>query len=207
MTVHPGAILGPCFLVGGTICLGQNWNSVRVYGGVCVMPSSGLTPRIVPYGADQAAYLVVDRFAGLGSVYRETEIERTDLETLIDHLLTGQFNDPIRMIAFNTLEHWTDDVSEEIATEIQTRWDIEGVAVPGAYSRFRSRLQRPGAPAYASARLSWCRGAVHLASLSNCQEARNWSPFATRRSTSPSCRRQSTMPRNGRPRWRLSCSL
>jgi hypothetical protein len=74
----------------------------------------------VPYGADQTVYRVVDRFAGLGSVCRETEIERMDIETIIADFLTGQFNDPIRVIAFNTLEHWSDDVSDEIATEIQT---------------------------------------------------------------------------------------
>jgi hypothetical protein len=94
------------------------------------MPRTGWTPRIVPYGADQTVYLVIDRFSGLGSVYRETETERADLETIIADLMSGQFNDPIRVVAFNTLEHWSDDVSEEIALEIQTRCDIEGAAVP-----------------------------------------------------------------------------
>jgi len=47
------------------------------------MPRTGWTPSIVPFGADQSAYLVIDRFAGLGSVYRETEVERADLETII----------------------------------------------------------------------------------------------------------------------------
>jgi hypothetical protein len=79
---------------------------------------------------------LVDRFGELGSVYRETEIERTDIETVISDLLTGQFNDPIRVVAFNTLEHWSDDVSEEIATEIQARCDIEGTPVPDHLSDF-----------------------------------------------------------------------
>jgi hypothetical protein len=74
--------------------------------------------------------LVIDRFGGLGTVYRETEVERTDLETIITDLMSGQFNDPVRVVAFNTLEHWSEDVSEDIATEIQTRCDIEGVALP-----------------------------------------------------------------------------
>ena len=94
------------------------------------MPSTGWTPRIVPYGADQTVYLVVDRFGPFGSVYRETEVERTDLETIIVDLMSGQFNDPVRIIAFNTLEHWSEDVSKQIADEIETRCDIEGVAVP-----------------------------------------------------------------------------
>ena len=94
------------------------------------MPSTGWTPKIVPYGADQTVYLVVDRFGQLGSAYRETEVERTDLETIIADLMSGQFNDPVRVVAFNTLEHWSEDVSKDIADEIQTRCDIEGVAVP-----------------------------------------------------------------------------
>ena len=90
----------------------------------------------MPYGADQTVFLLVDRFGELGSVYRETEIERTNIETVISDLLTGQFNDPIRVVAFNTLEHWSDDVSEEIATEIQARCDIEGTPVPDHLSDF-----------------------------------------------------------------------
>ena len=94
------------------------------------MPRTGWTPKVVPYGADQTVYLVIDRFGGLGTVYRETEVERADLETIITDLMSGQFNDPIRVVAFNTLEHWAEDVSEYIALEIQTRCDIEGTAVP-----------------------------------------------------------------------------
>jgi hypothetical protein len=56
-----------------------------------------------------------------GSVYRETEVERTDLETIIVDLMSGQFNDPVRVAVFNTLEHWSEDVSKQIADEIQTR--------------------------------------------------------------------------------------
>ena len=66
----------------------------------------------------------------LGTVYRETEVERADLETIITDLMPGQFNDPIRVVAFNTLEHWSEDVSEYIAFEIQTRCGIQGAGVP-----------------------------------------------------------------------------
>ena len=76
------------------------------------MLRTGWSPNTVPYVADQTAYLVVDRFSG-GSVYRETEIERAYLETIISDFITGQFNDPVRVVAFNTLEHWVNDVSED----------------------------------------------------------------------------------------------
>ena len=87
-------------------------------------------PGIVPYGADETVYLVVDSFGAFGSVYRETEIERTDLEAVISDMLTGQYNSPVRVVAFNTLEHWAKDVSADIAQEIQTRCDIDGYGVP-----------------------------------------------------------------------------
>jgi len=35
-----------------------------------------------------------------------------------------------RVIAFNTREHWADDVSRQIAEEIQERCDIAGEPVP-----------------------------------------------------------------------------
>jgi hypothetical protein len=40
---------------------------------------------------------------------------RADLETIIADLMSGQFNDPIRVGAFNRLEHWREDVTEDIA--------------------------------------------------------------------------------------------
>ena len=93
------------------------------------MPRTGWSPTTIPYGADQTVYLVIDRFSN-GSVYRETEIERSDLETIISEFMTGQFNDPVRVVAFNTLEHWADDVSKDVAQEVQARCDIAGESVP-----------------------------------------------------------------------------
>lgn len=99
----------------------------------------GTEPRTgwkVPYGADQTVYLVVDRLSRQGAVYCEIEIERTDIETIVADLLAGQFSDPVRVTAFNTLEHWSHDISRDIAVEIQTRCDIEGAAVPGHVEDF-----------------------------------------------------------------------
>jgi hypothetical protein len=103
------------------------------------MPRAGWSSKLVPYGADLTVYLVVDSFNSSGTGYRETEVERTDFEIIIADFLTGRFNDPVRVVAFNTLEHWSDDVSEAIATEIQTRCDIEGGSVPEHVSDFVDR--------------------------------------------------------------------
>lgn len=107
------------------------------------MPRNGWSPGIVPFGADETAYLVVDCFTN-GTVYRETEIEKADLETVISDLLTGQYNSPLRVIAFNTLEHWSDDVSADVAAEVQTRCDIAGVPVPEHLNDF-VKAQLPSA--------------------------------------------------------------
>jgi hypothetical protein len=100
------------------------------------MPRTGWTPSIVPYGADQTIYLVVDSFGRLGTCYRETDVERTDLETTITELMSGQFSDPVSVVTFNTLEHWAQDVSRDIALEIQSRCDIDGHDVPEALEDF-----------------------------------------------------------------------
>jgi hypothetical protein len=50
------------------------------------MPKTGWSPGMVPYGADETVYLVVDSFSN-GTVYRETEIEKADLETIVGDLL------------------------------------------------------------------------------------------------------------------------
>ena len=87
------------------------------------------TSPTVPYGADQTVYLVVEAL-GTGGLTRETAVERTDLETIITELLAGRFNSPIGVLAFNTLEHWTDDLSNHVAREIQCRCDIDGCNIP-----------------------------------------------------------------------------
>jgi hypothetical protein len=69
------------------------------------------TPSIVPNGADQTVYLVVDDFGRKGRAYREADVEAADLETVIVDLFGGQYNNPIRVVAFNTAEGWSQDVS------------------------------------------------------------------------------------------------
>ena len=39
-------------------------------------------------------------------------------------------NDPVRFVAFDTLEQWANDISRDIAEVIQARCDIAGDPVP-----------------------------------------------------------------------------
>ena len=53
------------------------------------------SPSIVPDGADQDIYLVLNQFGErLGRAWCETDEEDTDYRTLIRHLLEGQYSNP-----------------------------------------------------------------------------------------------------------------
>jgi hypothetical protein len=71
-------------------------------------------------------YVVLDDFGKLGRSYRETDEESADKETIIRHLMEGQYNNPVRIVAFNTAEGWSRDVTEDIALEIRERADRSG---------------------------------------------------------------------------------
>jgi hypothetical protein len=95
------------------------------------------TPSIVPTGTDQTVYLVLNDFGGLGRAYCETSDERADLETTISDLISGQYDNPVRVVAFNTAEHWAEDASEEdIAREIVRRLGLAGYELPSSLEAF-----------------------------------------------------------------------
>jgi hypothetical protein len=84
------------------------------------MPFTSATPGLVPH-FDITVHIVLDDFGKAGRAYRETNEEDTNLGSVIDDLLTGQFNNPVRVVAFNTSEGWSRDVSEDVAREVLRR--------------------------------------------------------------------------------------
>ena len=66
----------------------------------------------------------------------EADAETTDLETVITNLLDGQYNNPVRVIAFNTAEGWSRDVSEDIAHELRRRRDLQLADLPECLVEF-----------------------------------------------------------------------
>ena len=90
------------------------------------MSRSGWTPSIVPNGVDQNSYLVEDCLGRNGCVWREADSEQTNLETVITDLMSGQYGDSQRVIAFNTAEV-TDTFRVTTAfTDINTTFDPGG---------------------------------------------------------------------------------
>ena len=99
------------------------------------------TPSIVPKDDDQNVYLVVDDFGRNGRCYREADVEETDLETVIADLLSGQYKNPVRVVAFNTAEKWSQDVSADVAHELRRRCDEQMRDVPFGLQDFVDRYQ------------------------------------------------------------------
>jgi hypothetical protein len=77
-----------------------------------------IMPSIVPSGDDQTVYLVINNFGNLGAAFSETDVDKADLETVIGDLMSGQDSDPVRVVAFNTAEQWSADVSQDVSHEI-----------------------------------------------------------------------------------------
>jgi hypothetical protein len=107
------------------------------------MRESNWTPSIVPNGDDQNVYIVLDDFGRYGRSYRETDVERVDLEAVIMDMLEGQYNNPVRVVGFNTAEKWSQDVSTDIAQELRRRCDLQLRDVPPAIQDFVERHDRP----------------------------------------------------------------
>jgi hypothetical protein len=97
------------------------------------------TPSIVPESNDQNVYLVLDDLGRLGRIWPEADAEATDLETVITDLLTGQYSSPVRVVAFDTAERWSEDVSEDVADELRRRCDLHMRELPASISDFVER--------------------------------------------------------------------
>jgi len=79
-------------------------------------PSASIVP-----GIDRDTYLILDDFGRIGCAWRETNVEDTELESVINDLLEGQYSNPVRVLGFNTAEGWSRDVSEDVARELRQR--------------------------------------------------------------------------------------
>src|ERR1700704_5777112 len=101
----------------------------------------GWRPSIVPNEYDHTVYLVADNLGRGSQVWREADIEDTDLEAVILDLLEGQYKNPIRVVAFNTAEKWSEDVSGDIAQELRRRCDLQMRDIPFFLQDFVDRYE------------------------------------------------------------------
>jgi len=99
------------------------------------------SPSIIPDVADRDIYLVLDDFRRLGRSWRETDDQSTDRTAIIQDPLEGQYNMPVTVIAFNTAEGWSRDVSEEIADALRLACAKDG-DVPTTLEDFIAGIAR-----------------------------------------------------------------
>ena len=67
---------------------------------------------------------------------RKSISAKAGLKTIITDLMSGQYSDPVRVVAFNTTEHWSEDASEDVAREIMRRLELAGGALPSSLVPF-----------------------------------------------------------------------
>src|SRR5215204_1826911 len=107
------------------------------------MPQSVASPPLAPDGFDVDVYVVLDDFGTLGRSYRETAEEGADRESLVRDLMGGQYNNPARIVCFNTAQGTSRDATLEIAQEIQDRVSRKGEEIsPGLRDFIEWEIER-----------------------------------------------------------------
>jgi hypothetical protein len=82
---------------------------------------------------------VVDDLGRLGRVWRKTDYEATDLETVVTDILAGEYKSPVGVFAFNSAEGWSRDVSADIADELRRRCAVQLDEPPAHLLEFLDR--------------------------------------------------------------------
>ena len=98
---------------------------------------------------DVTVYLVEEDFGQNGRAYLETDTAAADRETIIRNFISGQYKTPVRVVAFNTAEGWSRDVSEDIAHEVLDRAHKADETLTEGTKRFIDRYltqKQPPAP-------------------------------------------------------------
>lgn len=102
------------------------------------------SPSLIPArDEDRDVYLVLDDFGRLGRSWRKTDEQSTDRDAIIQDLLEGQYNMPVRVIAFNTADGWSRDVSEEIAEALVEACASNGQDIPAVLENFIDQHRMP----------------------------------------------------------------
>jgi hypothetical protein len=94
---------------------------------------------------DVTVYIVVEDFGDLGQAFRETDIAEADFDTMVRNIISGEYRNPLRVVAFNTVEGWSRDVSEDIANEVLDRTCYTDATLGAGTRRFIDSHVTPGA--------------------------------------------------------------
>jgi hypothetical protein len=76
-----------------------------------------MSVSLVPRTDDVDVYVVLDQLPS-GRVWREFDEELAKEPTVVEWIIEGQFEQPVRIVAFNSAEGWSRDVTEDIALKL-----------------------------------------------------------------------------------------
>ena len=97
-----------------------------------------LTP-LAPDEADVIVHIVLNDFDDLGRAYAETDEAQADEATIVENILSGQYSRPLRVVAFNTAQGWSRDVTEDIAVAVVSKALSEHRSIAKAAQEFLER--------------------------------------------------------------------
>jgi hypothetical protein len=101
---------------------------------------------IIP-GSD-TTYLVLDEIGHFGNVWREISEGEANETTIVQWVIEGQFSCPIKIVAFNTDDGWSRDVTQEVAARLLD-FNRDGVALSPVARDFVERVTGQSATAIA----------------------------------------------------------
>ena len=82
-------------------------------------PTPPLAPDEQPH--DVTVYIVLNDFSQLGRAYVETDEAAADERSVINNISSGQYSNLVRVVAFNTAEGWSRDVTGDVARALLER--------------------------------------------------------------------------------------
>jgi hypothetical protein len=91
------------------------------------------------FSYDTTVYIVLNDFGKFGHAYVETDESEADESAVISDIISGAHSNPLRVVAFNTHEGWSRDVTEEIARKILDL-NRQGTALGEAAREFVERV-------------------------------------------------------------------
>jgi hypothetical protein len=81
-------------------------------------------------------HFVLCDFGRAGLAYVETDPAEGDATTVVQNLLHGQYERPMRVVALNADEGWSRDVSEAIAVKVRDVAEHEGLELTSGTRAF-----------------------------------------------------------------------
>src|SRR5690348_4644869 len=93
---------------------------------------------IVPK-TEYATYLLLDEVGEYRNLWRETAEDEANEDTIVQWIIEGQTKHPVKVVAFNTEQGWSRDVTHQIATKLLDL-NQSGVALGAAAREFVERL-------------------------------------------------------------------